>query len=140
MPKAWQLNLVDWNGTVVQYWLFAALMSQNLVPIRKFAYIFDRQQFGMIGTVTQRDTILEWGGSSKDGLCWGGENAGGVTDDTVPQGSLTGSERPANDTSASCVGSWLPKICHFLFWKPPLVCALGEFSGQAGLAPWTLAF
>ena len=27
----------------------------------------DRRHFGMIGTVTQRDTILEWGGSSKDG-------------------------------------------------------------------------
>ena len=36
-------------------------MSQNLVPIRKLAYIFDRRHFGMIGTVTQRDTILEGG-------------------------------------------------------------------------------
>ena len=69
-----------------------------------------------------------------------GKIAGGVTDDTEPQGSLTGSDRPANDVGASCAGSWLPKICHFPFWKPPLVRALGGFSGQAGLAPWTLAF
>ena len=40
-------------------------MSNNLVPIRKFAYIFDRQHFGMIGTVTQRDTSLGWGGNAK---------------------------------------------------------------------------
>jgi hypothetical protein len=35
-------------------------MSQNLFPIRKFAYIFDRRQFGMIGSVTLRDPSLEW--------------------------------------------------------------------------------
>ena len=35
-------------------------MSQNLSLIKKFAYIFDRRHFGMIGTVTQRDTNLEW--------------------------------------------------------------------------------
>ena len=41
------------------------LMSNNLVPIRKFSYIFDRRHFGMIGTVTQCDTSLGWGGNSK---------------------------------------------------------------------------
>jgi hypothetical protein len=37
-------------------------MSQNLSPIRKFAYIFDRRHFGMIGseTVTLRDVSREW--------------------------------------------------------------------------------
>jgi len=34
-------------------------MSNDLSPIRKFAYIFDRRQFGMIGTVTLRDPSLE---------------------------------------------------------------------------------
>ena len=55
-----------------------------------------------------------------------GKTAGGVTDDTEPRGSLTGSDRPADDAGASCAGSWLPKICHFPFRKPP---ALGGFSG-----------
>ena len=41
--------------------LATVVMSIDLVPIRKFAYIFDRRHFGMIGTVTQRDTSLELG-------------------------------------------------------------------------------
>ena len=33
----------------------------DLVLKRKFAYIFDHRHFGMIGTVMQYDTSLEWG-------------------------------------------------------------------------------
>ena len=49
-------------------------MSQNLGPKRKFAYIFDRRHFGMIGTVTQRDPNLEWVMNVPWGLNEEGEN------------------------------------------------------------------
>ena len=91
-------------------------MLNNLVPIRKFAYIFDLQHFGMIETVTQCDTSLELGselegqpfeGGGPQNLEGGGFSLGCQENDRW--------HRPTGDAGALCAGSWLPKICDSRF-------------------------
>jgi hypothetical protein len=86
--------------------LIIIILSQNLSPKREFAYKYDRQPFGMIGTVTLRDASLERDENLKGSslryvkTAWGGRWAG-----------FQGSDRPAGDAvdaGASCAGSWLP--------------------------------
>jgi hypothetical protein len=116
-------------------------MSQNLVPIRQFAYIFDRRHFGMIGTVTLRDTRLAWGRELEGQLFEGGEGHKNLEGGACP--GCQGNDRwrrPAGDAGALCARVLASQDLSPPFWKPPLAHALGGFSGQTGLAPRTLAF
>ena len=86
-------------------------LSQNLSPKRKFAYIFDRRHFGMIGSVTQRDPSLEWEWTQRAGF-WGGAKTAWEGHKTSKGGAFLGHQghdRPAGNAGASCAGSWLPR-------------------------------
>jgi hypothetical protein len=94
--------------------LLYLLMSQNLSPIRKFAYKYDRRQHGMIGTVTQRDTRLEWCENLKGSPLREGKTARGGSQSLEGGAFLSCQrhDRSASDARASRAGSSLPKICH----------------------------
>ena len=106
-------------------------MSHDLSPIRKFAYKCDRQQFGMIGTVTQRDPSFQEG-RELEGQAF--ERA------TKAQGrgfsEHQGLDRSASDAGASCDRSWEAKILspHFGNRCSHLrACAGMDLVGQVGL-------
>ena len=110
-------------------------MSIDLVPIRKFAYIFDRRHFGMIGTVTQHDTSLEVGGANSKGspLREGGpQNLEGGGFSLGCQGNDRW-HRPTDDAGALCAGSWLPKICDSRFGNRRSRMRCEDLVGKLGL-------
>jgi hypothetical protein len=114
------------------------LTSQNLSPIRKLAYIFDRRHFGMIGSVwvTLCDTSLdsEW-------ALRRGKTAGGKGRETSREGVFRGRHGPWHvwqpltgppAMPVTCVQGWLPKICH----PPVLETAAGACAWVHLVGKW----
>ena len=114
--------------------LATVVMLIDLVPIRKFAYIFDRRHFGMIGTVTQRDTSLELGSE-----LYGQPFEGGGPQNLEGGGFSLGCQgndrwhRSTGNAGALCAGSWLPKICDARFGIRRSRMHLEDLVGKLGL-------
>ena len=111
----------------------SGLMSKDLIPIRKYAYIFDRRHFGVIGTVTLRDMSLEWWMNSKGSLWGRGKllEGGHKTSRTGLFSGVKGTTGPPAMPVLRVEGLRFPRSVTFLsppFWKPPLAHALGGIS------------